>query len=75
MAGSGYAPKWKRCGHNFPMIQNLRYPYPSRKIYGTIEVCIKCRAKRFKDLEKGETVFYPPVPREQYATALGQPGE
>jgi len=56
----GAPGKWKKCEHDFPIAHPLRYP--NRVKYGTLMVCIRCRARRMEI--EGKVSILPPIPRD-----------
>lgn len=62
-----FSPAWQRCQHCFPIFHTLHEPGGRR--YGTLMVCIRCRARRYADDDTGDVLIYPPVPRAWGARA------
>lgn len=51
-----------KCKHEFPIGHELRYPDGVK--YGSLSVCIRCRARRVVDWDAWLTRIMPPVPRD-----------
>lgn len=56
----GRPAAWLKCEHYYGVVQGLRYPNLVK--YGTLRVCVRCRARRFEFFETGEVRIDPPVP-------------
>ena len=57
--GHGKFARWKKCQHEWGVVQGLRYP--NLKLYGSLRVCVRCRARWFEFFETGEARVDPPV--------------
>lgn len=66
----GRQGKWKSCEHFWGPEHGLRYPNLVK--YGTLAVCVRCRARRYTNFETGVTVINPPVPLREFSHNVGK---